>query len=86
MDYLDLSFDPLFAVRPRVKWWPWVGAQYSRSSVKTIIVGESVYRWAKRDAFEKRCARSSGLRETHANLALKFQRPSRYVLNVEGAI
>jgi hypothetical protein len=86
MDYLDLSFDPLFAARPQVKWWPWVGSEYSHSTVKTMILGESVYRWGKGDAFDKRYALTSGLRVTHENHALKFDRPSRYVRNIERAI
>ncbi|VXC51142.1 conserved hypothetical protein [Burkholderia sp. 8Y] len=86
MDHLDLSFDHLFEVNKEVRWWPWVGRDYSRSAVKTMILGESVYCWAEREKFQNRYARTSGLRETHANHALKFQRPSRYVRNVERAI
>ncbi|WP_250481775.1 hypothetical protein [Caballeronia sp. NCTM5] len=86
MDHLDLSFDHLFEARHQIKWWPWVGREFSRSAVKTMILGESVYRWAEGDAFDKRYALTSGLRVTHKNHALNFDRDSRYVRNVERAI
>jgi hypothetical protein len=86
MDYLDLSFDHLFEARQQIAWWPWVGREFSRSAVKTMILGESVYRWAEREAFDKRYALTSGLRVTHKNHALKFDRDSRYVRNIERAI
>ncbi|MFM0324910.1 hypothetical protein [Caballeronia glebae] len=86
MDYLNSSFDHLFEANKEVKWWPWVGRDYPQSSVKTMILGESVYCWGEREKFLDRYARTSALRETHANHALKFGRPSRYVRNIERAI
>jgi hypothetical protein len=86
MDHLDLSFDHLFEARQHVKWWPWVGSEYSRSSAKTMILGESVYRWREKEKFDERYALTSGLRVTHQNHALNFERPSRYVRNIERAI
>ncbi|WP_408123230.1 cyclic-phosphate processing receiver domain-containing protein [Caballeronia grimmiae] len=83
---LDLSFDHLFEARHQLKWWPWVGRDFSRSTAKTMILGESVYRWAEGDAFDKRYALTSGVRVTHKNHALKFGRHSRYVRNIERAI
>ncbi|MGY6121586.1 hypothetical protein ACW9YQ_14665 (plasmid) [Paraburkholderia strydomiana] len=86
MNHLDLSFDPLFRVRDHLKWWPWVGSEFARTTVKTMILGESVYRWSKGEAFDKRYALTSALRETHSNHALDFDRNSRYVRNIERAI
>ncbi|MFL9913951.1 hypothetical protein PQR75_00785 [Paraburkholderia fungorum] len=86
MKYLDLSFDHLFEARDQLKWFPWVGSEFSRSAVKTMILGESVYRWSKGDAFDERYALTSGLRVTHSNHALDFDRNSRYVRNIERAI
>ncbi|SAK48735.1 hypothetical protein AWB80_01260 [Caballeronia pedi] len=86
MDHLDLSFDHLFEAREPLKWWPWVGRDFSRSATKTMILGESVYRWAEGEAFDKRYGLTSGLRVTHKNHALKFDRDSRYVRNIERAI
>ncbi|MDR5748800.1 hypothetical protein QCE73_37095 [Caballeronia sp. LZ029] len=86
MDHLDLSFDHLFETRQQIKWWPWVGSEFSKSAVKTMILGESVYRWTEGEAFDKRYALTSGLRVTHKNHALKFDRDSRYVRNIERAI
>ncbi|MFT4503197.1 hypothetical protein [Caballeronia sp. 15711] len=86
MNYLDLSFDHLFEARGQLRWWPWVGSKFSRSAAKTMILGESVYRWAEQEAFDERYRQTSGLRITHANHALKFDRNSRYVRNIERAI
>ncbi|GJH29264.1 hypothetical protein [Caballeronia novacaledonica] len=86
MDHLDLSFDHLFETRQQIKWWPWVGSEFSRSAVKTMLLGESVYRWSKGEAFDKRYALTSGLRVTHSNHALDFDKKSRYVRNIERAI
>ncbi|SAK82105.1 hypothetical protein AWB79_05430 [Caballeronia hypogeia] len=86
MNHLDLSFDHLFEARDQLKWWPWVGSEFARSAVKTMVLGESVYRWSKGEAFDKRYALTSGLRVTHSNHALDFGRKSRYVRNIERAI
>lgn len=84
---LDVSFDTAFADRPNLPWWPWVGAQFSSSLVRTMLVGESVYDWDPTGSkFKRRYAATDGLRITHRNHALKFRRKSRYVRNIERAI
>ncbi|QDX22486.1 hypothetical protein FP568_15300 [Pandoraea pnomenusa] len=88
MSFLDLSYDHLFEARKSLPWWPWVGSQYAASAIKTMIVGESVYEWEDKDReiFQKRYARTTGLRETHERHALSFSRNSPYVRNIERAI
>jgi hypothetical protein len=84
---LDQSYDYLFENRTTLPWWPWVGSDFSTSAVKTMIVGESVYKWHPEiDAFNRRYAKVDGLRMTHKNHALKFDRDSKYVRNIERAI
>lgn len=88
MSFLDLSYDIFFETRKSLPWWPWVGSQFARSPTKTMILGESIYEWKgeKRTSFQERYARTTGLRETHNNHALKFGRNSPYVRNLERAI
>ena len=84
---LDLSYDHIFKSRSSLPWWPWVGNGFSSAAVKTMIVGESVYVWhLKEDAFHRRYANVDGLRITHENHALKFDKNSNYVRNIERAI
>lgn len=90
MTHLDLSFDPHFENRVALRWWPWVGSQYARSSVRTLVLGESIYAWTKtsqeHQTFLDRYAKPDALRITHINHALKFKRNSRYVRNIERAV
>jgi len=88
MSFLDLSYDHLFKTRASLPWWPWVGSRYASSPTKTMVLGESIYKWkdAAEKIFEARYARTTGLRETHHNHALSFRRDSPYVRNVERAI
>jgi hypothetical protein len=52
-----------------------------------MVVGESVYKWHPEiEAFNQRYAKTDGLRITHKNHALKFDRDSKYVRNIERAI
>ena len=84
---LDLSYDHLFKNRSTLPWWPWIGRGFSESAVKTMIAGESVYVWPQqKDAFHRRYANVDGLRITHKNHALNFDRDSNYVRNIERAI
>ncbi|CAG9183877.1 hypothetical protein CURE108131_19155 [Cupriavidus respiraculi] len=81
------AYDHLFAGRATLPWWPWIGSHFEASTTKTMIVGESVYRWQPESkVFEERYARPDGLRITHTNHALQFDRVSPYVRNVERAI
>ncbi|MCA8162055.1 hypothetical protein [Burkholderia cepacia] len=88
MSFLDRSYDHLFESRTSLPWWPWVGRQFAASAVKTMVVGESIYEWEgeDREVFQKRYARTTGLRETHERHALRFRRNSPYVRNIERAI
>ena len=88
MSFLDRSYDHLFESRASLPWWPWVGRQFAASAVKTMVVGESIYEWEgeDREVFQKRYARTTGLRETHERHALRFRRNSPYVRNIERAI
>ncbi|HDR9236623.1 TPA: hypothetical protein QDB43_000308 [Burkholderia vietnamiensis] len=88
MNFLDFSYDHLFEARKSLPWWPWVGSQFSASTIKTMVVGESIYEWEDKDReiFQKRYARTTGLRETHQRHALSFKRNSPYVRNIERAI
>ena len=81
---LDASFDSEFSSRPNLRWWPWVGSNFSACSARTIVLGESVYNWG--DGFDARYQRTDGLRETHRRHALSYQRGSPYVRNIERAI
>lgn len=81
---LDSSFDTAFANRPNLRWWPWVGENFSTCGVRTMLLGESVYNWGP--GFEARYQRHDGLRETHRRHALEYRRDSRYVRNIERAI
>jgi len=86
--HVDRSFDHLFQARTGLPWWPWVGAQFRASAVRTMIVGESVYVWTDKDpaAFARRYASVEGLRETHARHAMNVERNARFVRNIERAI
>lgn len=88
MRFLDLSYDPHFATRESLPWWPWVGSHYAMSPTKTMVLGESIYEWkdVDREIFQERYARTTGLRVTHNNHALDFGRNSPYVRNLERAI
>ncbi len=90
MSHLDLSFDAKLEVRPTLPWLPWVGRLYAASPVRTLVVGESVYDWsetaAERETFNARYARRDGLRRTHNNHAMNFNRDSPYVRNIERAL
>lgn len=88
MNFLDFSYDHLFEARKSLPWWPWVGSQFAASTIKTMVVGESIYEWEDKDSevFQKRYARTTGLRETHERHALSFRRNSPYVRNIERAI
>jgi len=84
---IDTSFDAKFAARRSLPWWPWIGARFTRSLVRTMILGESVYDWdPKIGAAKRRYARADGLRITHGNHALNPRRDSPYVRNIERAI
>lgn len=80
---IDTRFDQHFASRPALRWWPWVGAAFAQSAVRTMIVGESVYKWGP--SAVERYRHADGLRVTHTNHALALRRDSRYVRNIERA-
>jgi hypothetical protein len=87
MNAIDASYDPLFEKRSALPWWPWVGAAFAESPVKTMLLGESVYAWSSPSGeFERRYALRTGTRETHNNHAMQFTRGSKYVRNIERAI
>lgn len=87
MDYIDLSFDALFQGRKSLPWLPWVGAGFSSSPVKTMLLGESIYEWNPvTGSAARRYAEPTGLRLTHKNCAMQFDREATYVRNVERAI
>jgi hypothetical protein len=87
MSFIDLSYDHLFECRKTLPWWPWIGRQFSVSPIKTMVVGESIYEWNSQSGdFARRYAQTSGLRVTHENNALQFDRNSVYVRNIERAI
>ena len=87
MNALDISYDPLFEKRGTLPWWPWVGAAFAESPVKTLVLGESVYAWSSPGGeFERRYALPTGARVTHNNHAMQFTRASKYVRNIERAI
>lgn len=84
---LSHKFDQHFANQKALRWWPWVGADFELSSVPTMLLGESVYDWSPgTEACKKRYSLKDGLRITHANHALNFERDSAYVRNIERAI
>lgn len=81
---LDFSFDPAFASRSGLPWWPWVGSRFSLSPIRTMVIGESIYNWG--EGFDVRYAKFDALRQTHSRHALNYRRDSPYVRNFERAI
>lgn len=81
------QFDEDLAHQKALKWLPWVGGNFESLSVRTMLLGESVYDWSPgTDACRNRYAHPNGLRITHTNHALNFERDSAYVRNIERAI
>jgi hypothetical protein len=93
-DFIDISFDNDFKnkeVYPVLPWLPWVGNEYSTTSVKTLIMGESTYNWADNDKERKHVEQSLKtdihLRKIHHTNAIEFKGThSRYARNLEQAI
>jgi len=94
---VDISHDHVFEKNTALKWWPWIGKEFQNSKNKTLILGESTYIWeaTKTDEIERkteeakireRIDRNDHLRILHQNHALKFDRASKYVRNIERAI
>lgn len=83
---LDSSFDQAFAQQMQLRWWPWVGRKFAVSPVRTMLLGESVYDWSPgKETCRSRYAQTTGLRISHVNHALRLDRDSAYVRNVERA-
>lgn len=94
---VDISYDHVFEKNTELKWWPWIGKEFHNSKNKTLILGESTYIWeaTKTEKMERkaeeariieRISRNDHLRILHQNHALDFDRPSKYVRNIERAI
>lgn len=93
----DHSYDHVFEKIPALKWWPWIGREFNNAKNKTLILGESTYIWEAKNTEEnerkaeearirERISRNDHLRILHQNHALDFDRPSKYVRNIERAI
>ncbi len=65
-EYIDTSFDSEFEKKGLYTWLPWIGKGYSKSDVKTLILGESTYNWAvksdSRERVEYRIRQNNGAR------------------------
>ncbi len=89
-EYIDTSFDYEFERKNIYTWHPWIGKGYSKSKVKTLILGESTYNWAvksdNRDKVEGRINQKNHLRIVHKNNAIDFNGKSSYARNIERAI
>ncbi|MGF1760615.1 hypothetical protein L4D76_22365 [Photobacterium sagamiensis] len=89
-EYIDTSFDSKFEENEFYTWLPWIGREYSKSKIKTLILGESTYNWAvKSDTREKvknRINQNNHLRIVHKNNAIDFNGKSPYARNIERAI
>lgn len=94
---VDISHDHAFEKLQALKWWPWVGRDFNNAKHKTLILGESTYIWEAKNTGEnerkaeearirERISRNDHLRILHQNHALNFDRPSKYVRNIERAI
>lgn len=87
MNNIDHSFDALFQDRKSLPWLPWVGADFTVSPVKTMLLGESIYEWMPATgSAARRYEKSSGLRVTHDRCAMQFDKNAPYVRNIERAI
>lgn len=88
--FLDTSYDQELIKHKGLTWLPWIGKDYSKSQVKTLILGESTYNWAKDDLKREEVARSiqdeNHLRRVHQNNAIDFKGKSLYARNIEKAI
>ena len=84
---IDTSYDGFFSNDLNLPWLPWVGVNFTNSTTKTIILGESTYNWDPDNLdVKKRIANNNHLRVLHQNHALDTERPSKYVRNIEKAI
>lgn len=87
MDFIDHSFDLSLQARKTLPWLPWVGARFASSPVKTMVLGESVYEWnPATGSAARRYAEPTGLRRTHENCAMEFDKEATYVRNIERAL
>lgn len=93
----DHSYDHEFEKMSALAWWPWIGREFKNAKKKTLILGESTYIWdakntegnerkAEEARIRERVSRNDHLRILHQNHALNFDRPSKYVRNIERAI
>ncbi len=89
-DYIDISFDSEFKNTDLYTWLPWIGKEYLKSDIKTLILGESTYNWAKsKESIAKvahRISKDNHLRIVHKNNAIDRNGKSLYAKNIERAI
>ena len=81
-DYLQ--FDEFFKKikTENFKYLPFVGTNFSRSAIKTLIVGESLYKWGKSPAEKEKCEREISseffLRKTVIEQGLNIKKGKNY--------
>lgn len=81
--WLDRSFDHHFdALRG---WLPWVGARFRDQSVRTLILGESVYDYSETASGHERIKQNDHLRHMHLRHAIKAKKKLPFVRNFERA-
>lgn len=89
-NYTDTSFDEQFEESDSFTWLPWIGKEYTKSKVKTLILGESTYNWAvqkdNREKVEDSLVTNNHLRIVHKKNAIDFNGKSPYARNIERAI
>lgn len=94
---VDVSYDHLFENSAALPWLPWVGIEFKYAKNKTLMLGESTYIWEAENKLgdlriqeeiriRERVSKNDHLRILHQNHALDFNRPSKYVRNIERAI
>lgn len=87
---LDTSFDEKFESSKLYPWLPWIGGGLSKSSVKTLILGESTYNWSvdekKYKETEAKIEGNDHLRNLHTKHAINSTSRSPFVRNIERAI
>jgi hypothetical protein len=83
---LDLSFDGFFKEELALPWLPWVGKDFSKTEIKTMLLGESTYLWNDTTELLERSERDDHTRIVHQNHAMNFSKGTKYVRNIERAI
>lgn len=90
IDCIDTSYDELFENSSLYPWLPWIGSNFSKSPIKTLILGESTYNWSQEEATRlkigNRIKDKEHLRILHIDHAINSESSAPFVRNIERAI